>query len=144
MNDIQAVVDLVNDPINGPFEGEDFSVDDDGNIQVSDNNVHLAATIMRKANNSGLFETRVVKLGQKGDSILIGFDTLGEATAVYTVKIGWQGSVLAEVKKDMNGKCCVYFNNKRVTRMFNKLTTAKNFIKEQNKELLALGEPADE
>jgi hypothetical protein len=144
MNDIQKLVELINDPIDGPHEGEDFSIDDEGNIQVSDNNVRLAANIMRKANTSGEFAVKLVKLGHKGDSILLGFDTLVEATAIFSAKIGYRGSVLAEVKKDETGKCCVYFNNKRLTRMFSKITTAKKFIKDQDKELLALNEPTDE
>lgn len=144
MNEIQMLVDLINDPIDGPYEGEDFSIDDDGNIQVSDNNVRLAAIIMRKANSSGTFTEKLVKLGQKGDSILLGFDTLLRSNAIFTTKIGYMGSVVAEIKKDADGKCCVYLNNKRSTRMFNKITGAKTFIKDQDKELLALTEPAVE
>lgn len=144
MNEIKMLVELINDPIDGPHEGEDFSIDDDGNIQVSDNNVRLAATIMRKANSSGSFTEKLVKLGQKGDSILLGFDTLHRADAIFTTKIGYKGSVVAEIKKDADGKCCVYLNNKRMTRMFNKITGAKNYIKDQDKELLALNEPAME
>lgn len=144
MTEIQQLVELIDDPLEGPREGEDFCVDDDGNIQVPDNNVRLAANIMRKANSSGVFKEKLVKLGQKGDSILLGFDTLVDVTAVYTVKIGIQGSVLAEVKKDGSGKFCLYLNNKRLSRMFSKLVTAKKYIKEQDKELLALNEPTDE
>jgi hypothetical protein len=144
MNDIQKLVELINDPIDGPHEGEDFSIDDEGNIQVSDNNVRLAANIMRKANISGAFREKLVKLGQKGDSILLGFDTLVKVEAVHTAKIGYLGSVLAEVKKDTSGKFCIYLNNKRLTRMFAKLTGAKKYIKDQDKELSTLNEPTDE
>ena len=44
--------DMIADPFDGPFEGEDFWVDSDGVIQVSDNNVRLAGIIMRKVNQS--------------------------------------------------------------------------------------------
>ena len=31
--------EIIGDPIVGPFEGEDYWIDDDGTIQVAENNV---------------------------------------------------------------------------------------------------------
>jgi hypothetical protein len=127
--------EVIGDPIMGPFEGEDYWIDEDGTIQVAENNVVLAATILRKTNNSGEFATKLVKIGQRGDSILLGFDTLLDVDPVYTAKIGFKGDTLAEVKKDLAGKFCLYLNKKRATRMFSKLTSAKSFLKKLDKEM---------
>lgn len=140
MTNIETLVDIIADPILGPYEGEDFWVDNNGIIQVAENNVHLAATIMRKANNSGMFDVRLVKVGQSGDSILLGFDTLLDAEPVYTAKIGYQKSILAEVKKTETGKFCVYLDKKRSARLFNKLASAKSFLKKLDKELQSQGQ----
>lgn len=125
----EAISNLVGDPINGPYEGEDYWIDDNGSIQVNNNDVRLAATIMRKINASNLFETKLVKTGQRGDSILLGFDTLLDAEANYTTRIGFNNETLAEVKKDTAGKFCLYLNNKRATRMFAKMAGAKAYLK---------------
>lgn len=127
--------DIIADPIDGPYEGEDYWIDEDGTIQIAENNVVLAATIMRKANNSGEFATKLVKIGQRGDSIILGFDTLLDAEAVYKTQIGYMRDTLAEVKQDQAGKFCLYLNKKRSTRMFNKLTSVKSFLKKLDKEL---------
>ncbi len=136
--------EIIGDPIEGPFEGEDYWIDDDGTIQVAENNVRLAATIMRKANNSGAFHQRLVKVGASGDSILLGFDTLVDVPPVYTTKIGYKGDMLAEVKKDETGKFCLYLNGKRAARLFNKLSSVKTALKKLDKEMQSAGEePAD-
>lgn len=127
--------EIIGDPIEGPYEGEDYWIDEDGTIQVAENNVVLAATILRKANNSGEFDTKLVKIGQRGDSIILGFDTLLDAQPVYTAQIGFKRDTLAEVKKDTAGKFCLYLNKKRATRMFNKLTSAKSYLKKLDKDL---------
>jgi hypothetical protein len=130
---------IIGDPIDGPYEGEDYWIDDDGTIQVADNNVRLAAMIMRQANNSGMFETKLVKVGNKGDSILLGFDTMADIKPIYTAKIGYKRDTLAEIKKDLTGKFCVYFNNKRAARMFAKLSAAKAYLKKVDSELSSDG-----
>lgn len=135
MADYQLLVDLVSDPISGPFEGEDFWIDADGTIQVAENNVKIAALLMRKINTSGSFTQNLVKIGQRGDSILLGFDTLLDVDPVYFAKIGFKGDTLAEVKRDVNDKFCVYINGKRLTRMFAKLTQAKQMVKKLDKDL---------
>jgi len=127
--------DIIGDPINGPYEGEDYWIDEDGTIQVAENNAILAGTILRKANNSGQFAVKLVKIGQRGDSIILGFDTLLDADPVYTTNIGYMRDTLAEVKKDTAGKFCLYLSKKRATRMFTKLTAAKTFLKKLDKDL---------
>ena len=135
MADYQLLLDLVSDPISGPFEGEDFWIDPDGTIQIAENNVKIAALLMRKVNTSGLFDVNLVKMGQRGDSILLGFDTLLDADPVYSAKIGFKGDTLAEIKRDISNKFCVYINGKRLARMFAKLTQAKQMIKKLDKDL---------
>jgi hypothetical protein len=140
----EQLTNIISDPFDGPFEGEDFWIDEDGTIQVAENNVRVAAMIMRKANSSGVFDQRLVKIGAQGDSILLGFDTLADVTPVYTAKIGFKGDMLAEVKADLNGKFCLYINGKRGARLFNKLASVKSAIKKLDKELQSAGqEPED-
>ncbi len=133
MANIEALLEVISDPYDGPEEGIDFWVDEQGHIQVQNN--RTAALIMRKANISNLFENKLVKVGQRGDSILLGFDTLLDAAPVYSARIGYKGDTLAEVKKDANGMFCLYLNKKRATRMFKKLTSTKTFLKKLDKEL---------
>jgi len=135
MNQVELLNDIIADPINGPYEGEDFWFDPDGSIQVADNNVLLAATILRKVNNSGKFNLRLVKIGHRGDSILLGFDNLLDVDPVYVANIGYKRDTLAEVKKDDAGKFCLYLNKKRSARLYNKLTTVKSFLKRLDREL---------
>lgn len=131
---------LISCPIDGPFEGEDYLIDNENNtIQVTHNNIKLAATIMRKVNTSDLFEIKLVKVGQAGDSILLGADTLTEDKAVYTANIGFQRDTLAEVKKDKAGKLCLYLNKKRSPRMFNKMSSLKEFLKTLDIDLQTQG-----
>ena len=130
---IEQLVDYVSDPYEGPEEGVDFWVDENGYIQVQD--VRLAALIMRKANSSGLFDKRLVKISQGGDNVLLGFDTLLDVEPVFVSHIGYKRDTLAEVKKDDNGKFCLYLNKKRATRMFKKLASAKTYLKKLDKEL---------
>lgn len=129
MNVTEIINNLIADPIEGPFEGEDYWIEEDGTIQVNNNDARLAANILRTVNNSGLLETKLVKLGQRGDSILLGFDTLNDAEANYTTNIGYNNETLAEVKKDNAGKFCVYLDKKRATRMFSKMAGAKAYLK---------------
>jgi len=130
MANLEQLLEVISDPYNGREEGVDFWVDEDGYIQVP--NIRTAALLMREANTSGQFTQNLVKVGQKGDSILLGFDTLLDVSAVYKTKIQ---DILAEVKRDEGGKFCVYLNKKRSARMFNKLASAKRFIKSLEKDL---------
>jgi hypothetical protein len=98
MATLEQLLDVISDPYSGREEGVDFWVDEDGYIQTQD--VRTAALIMRTANLSGEFEQNLVKVGQKGDSILLGFDMLLNVPPVHTAKIGYLKSVIAEVKTD--------------------------------------------
>jgi hypothetical protein len=133
MNQLDQLLEIISDPFDGPEEGVDFWVDEQGYIQV--NEVYTAALIMRKANISKLFDKKLVKVGQRGDSILLGFDTLLDVTSVYTANIGFKNDTLAEVKQDTDGKFCLYLNKKRHPRLFKKLASAKSFLKKLDKEL---------
>jgi len=135
MTHTELLNEIISDPIVGPYEGEDYWIDEDGTIQISDNNVVLAATIMRKANNSGKFDVKLVKVGHRGDSIILGFDTLLDTASVYTANIGYKSDTLAEVKRTQDDKFCLYLNKKRATRIFKKLAAAKTFLKKLDQEL---------
>ena len=140
----QQLTNIITDPFNGPFEGEDYWIDDTGVIQVAENNVRLAAIIMRKANLSGEFDKKLVKIGAQGDSILLGFDSLTDTAPVYSAKIGYKGDMLAEVRADESGKFCLYINGKRGTKMYAKLSAVKSAIKKLDKEMQFVGqEPED-
>jgi hypothetical protein len=140
MADYQLLLDLVSDPISGPFEGEDFCIDEQGYIQVYDNDPKIAALIMRKANISGLFPVNLVKVAHKGDSIILGFDNVSNTEPVFANQIGYQKSVLAEVKVGDDGKFCIYLDKRRSTRTFAKLAGAKTFVKRLDKDLQSVGE----
>lgn len=127
--------EIISNPFEGPYEGEDYWIDEGGTIQVAENNVVLAAKILRLVNASGEFPDKLVKTGSKGDSIILGFDNLIDAPVVFTSKIGYKGDTLAEVKVDETGKHCVYLNKKRNARMFKKLGSVKVWLKRLDAEL---------
>ena len=131
------LLEVISDPFNGPYEGEDFCIDEHGHIQVQE--PRTAALIMRKANSSQMFDQNLVKIGNKGGSIILGFDDLFSADPVFVSQIGYQKSVLAEVKADANGKFCIYLDGKRSARMFAKLASAKTFIKRLDRDLQTVG-----
>ena len=133
MATLEQLLEVISDPYSGREEGVDFWVDEDGYIQTQD--VRTAALIMRTANTSGEFTQNLVKVGQKGDSILLGFDTLLTVAPVFTTKIGMRKDILAEVKRDDNDKFCVYLDGKRSARIFSKLTGAKRFVNSLDKDL---------
>ena len=139
MAQLDKLLEVITDPYEGREEGVDFWVDEQGYIQTQD--VRTAAMIMRTANSSGEFEQNLVKVGQKGDSVLLGFDTLLDVPPVFTTKIGAERDITAEVKRDNDDKFCVYLNRKRSARMFSKLTSAKRFIKSLDKDLQNVVEP---
>ncbi len=133
MVQLEKLLEVITDPYEGREEGIDFWVDESGYIQVQD--IRTAALIMRTANLSGEFAENLVKVGQKGDSVLLGFDTLLNIAPVYETKIGPNKDITIEVKRDSNEKFCVYLNRKRSARMFTKLTSAKRYIKGLDKDL---------
>jgi len=133
MSMISDVVDLINDPYNGPEEGVDFWVDEQGFIQVND--TRTAGLILRKTNTSGMFANQLVKIGQSGDSVLLGFDELLNIEPVYAARIGYKHDTQVEVKSDTVDKFFIYVNKKRLARTFKKLAQAKRYIKQLDKEL---------
>jgi hypothetical protein len=133
MAQLEKLLNIISDPYDGPEEGVDFWVDEQGYIQVQD--PRTAALIMRKTNFSHEFDDKLVKVGQRGDSILLGFDTLINAEPVHVARIGFKRDTLAEVKKDEQDMFCLYINKKRITRMFKKLASAKTYLKRLDKEL---------
>ena len=130
---ISDVVDLINDPYNGPEEGVDFWVDEQGLMQVSD--TRTAGLILRTVNTSGNFTSQLVKIGQSGDSVLLGFDELLNIDPVYAARIGYKRDTQVEVKSDTNDKFFIYVNKKRLARTFKKLAQAKRYIKQLDKDL---------
>jgi hypothetical protein len=139
MTQNSQLLDIISDPITGPFEGEDFCVDEQGHIQVYDSNPKVAAMIMRKANMSGLFPVNLVKVAHKGDAIILGFDTVSGTEPVFVNQIGYQRGVLVEVRVGDDGKFCVYLDRRRSARTFAKLASAKTFIKRLDKDLQTVG-----
>lgn len=139
MAEYQQLIDIISDPISGPYEGDDFCIDEQGYIQVYDTNPKIAAMIMRRANTSGVFPVNLVKVAHKGDSIILGFDNAFGTEPVFANQIGYQRAVLAEIKVAEDGKFCVYLNKKRSARIFNKLTSAKTFVKRLDKDLQTVG-----
>ena len=133
MSMISDVVDLINDPYNGPEEGVDFWVDEQGLIQVSD--TRTAGLILRTVNTSGNFTSQLVKIGQSGDSVLLGFDELLNIDPVYAARIGYKRDTQVEVKSDTSDKFFIYVNKKRLARTFKKLAQAKRYIKQLDKDL---------
>lgn len=138
MTQNSQLLDIISDPILGPFEGEDFCIDEQGYIQVEENKT--AALITRKVNASGLFPVNLVKIAHKGDTIILGFDSLSTAKPVFANQIGYKKSVLAEVKVGEDGKFCIYLDKRRGARTFAKLASAKTFVKRLDKDLQTVGE----
>jgi hypothetical protein len=135
---------MIADPFEGPYEGEDFWVDDLGVIQVAENNVRLAGTILRKVNLSGKFDKKLVRIGTKGDSIMLAFDSLGSTAPVYTAKIGFKGDILTQVRESEQGEFFLYINGKRNAKVFSKMSTIKTAINKLDKEMQAAAtEPED-
>jgi hypothetical protein len=139
--------DMIADPFDGPFEGEDFWVDSDGVIQVSDNNVRLAGIIMRKVNQSGDFDKPLIKLATAGDSIQLAFDTLGDTTPIYSAKIGFKGDMLAEIRQSEKNEYLLYINGKRNVKVYSSLAKVKRVINKLDTEMQLAGiepEPLDD
>jgi hypothetical protein len=123
----QEISNLIADPINGPYEGEDFIFDTESNtIHVTNANHLLAAKILREANFTLKFETKLVKYGVKGDTIILGLDNLQDSPAKYKLQIE---DMLYEVKETEEHKFCIYVNKVRKPFQFKRLASAKRQIK---------------
>lgn len=122
------------DYIDGPFEGEDYWTEDDF-IYVGNKNFVLAANIMRKVNNSGDFNKRLVKIRTAADVITLGFDSLLDAEPVFTVKIGPTKEKTIELKESEEGRIVLYINKERSSATFKTLKASKSYIKKLDKTL---------
>lgn len=134
MNKLQ-IVELISDPYDGPFEGEDFIIDEQGFIEISGNKTKLAALIMRKINLSKMHELPLVVIATRGDCIILGFDQLNHAHIVFSDKVGPNKDVLVNVKSSDDTIFYVYLNERRSSRVFKNLSAAKKFIRAFDKEL---------
>jgi len=141
---MEHVINLVSDPFAGPFEGQDFVIDEQGLIQVTENNVRTAALIMRNVNTSGIFAKKLVKIGRSGDSILLGFDTLSDAESIYSDDIGPDNATRIQVKKDTAGKFVIYVDDRRSARPLKSMTAVKKFIRTLDQELRQVFQVPDE
>lgn len=124
----EVINDIVSDPVSGPYYGEDYCIDDDGFIQVSDNNVRLAGVIMKKVNASGLFSHKLVKISTVGDVILLGFDTLAKVEPIYRTHIG-PNQIEVTIKPAAKKRYCLYINGRRSSQMFKSTVSAKKQIR---------------
>jgi hypothetical protein len=137
MTEIEKVVRMIEDPFNGPFEGEDFSLNENGFIEVPVDNVKLAGTICSRINKSSRFTRPIVKFGTKGDCILLGFDYLSDVEPIFTKQIGYRLGTLAEIKQDSKDQYHIYIDGKKQTKTFEKLAVAKAFITKLDKIIQA-------
>lgn len=128
----QKIIELVDNPITGPFYGEDFCIDHQGYIQVND--PKTAGLIIRTVNQSGVFSNKIVKIGTSGDAILLGFDTLQDAEPIFETTVGPE-KTLVQVKKTTEDKLCVYLGGRRSAKLYNTLSTIKKYIKKLDQEL---------
>lgn len=118
----------VQDTITGPYEGIDFWFEGD-EIYVNDNNIKLAAKILREVNFSSKFTSRLVKHKTSGDTIKLGFDLLLDMPAVYSKKVGPKKQTIVELKRNEIGRYAMYVNKERISSSFKTLKAAKNYIK---------------
>jgi hypothetical protein len=136
MNEVISKI-LGNDPYEGPFEGEDYLIDDDGVIHVGD--PRLAATICRKVNMSNKFTNRLVNIGKSGDMISLGFDEIADTISVHSEKLGSNKDLKSDIKTD-GTVFYVYLEGKRKTKTFNTLSIAKAYCKKLSNQLDQLAE----
>ena len=130
----EQLTTLISDPFDGPFEGADYYVENDI-LHVVENNVRLAGVIAHTVNHSGLFEKKLVRLGVCGDTIMLGFDSLGNAGSVFTTKIGKTKDILVEVKATEDNRFCFYLNKHRSGKQFKTLISTKRYLTKLDKEL---------
>ena len=107
----------------------------DDTVCVPDNNIRAAGMITNKLNNSKLFDTQLVKLGKRGDVIILGFDTMADAASVHADVIGPDYTTAVEIKRDADNRCLLYVDGHRYTRTFPSLAAAKRFIEQLDQQL---------
>jgi len=131
---IEKLTEIIEDPIDGPYDGEDFWIEADGIIYVSENNIGVASKIIRKVNSSQQFSEKLVRLGKSGDAISIGFDNLADDSPVLTQMIGIDKSICADVRMDNARKFYVYLDGRRLIKAFSKLSQVKQYITRLDKQ----------
>lgn len=110
-----------------------FHVDDD-QVLVHDNNIRAAGMITNKLNNSKLFDTQLVKLGKRGDTIILGFDSMADAESIHADVIGPEFTAV-EVKRDSDKRCLLYVDHHRYARTFASLAAARRYIDQLEQQL---------
>jgi len=131
---------MIEDPFEGPFEGEDFLIDEEGIIHVTNNNQKLAGIISRKVNQSNKFDMKMVRLGTSGDTIVLGFDPLTDAIPVHTDRIGFKKDVLVDVRQSSPTEFYLYVGKRRKNKVYSTLNRAKTAIKLLDKSLQKMAE----
>jgi hypothetical protein len=131
----KIIIDLITDPIEGPIEGVDFFIDEEGYVNVATDNIVMSGIISRKINTSGVFKEKFVRIFQRGDYIMMDFDTLMDTESVFTRKLGPKKELFAEVKKDQSGMFCVYLNSKRQGKRYKKLASVKKALKKLDQDM---------
>lgn len=131
---------MIEDPFEGPFEGEDFLVDDYGYVHVTNNDQKLAGMIARKVNLSNKFDMKMVRLGTSGDTIVLGFDPLTDVTPVHTDRIGFKKDVLVDVRQSSSTEFYIYVGKRRKNKVYSTLNRAKAAIKLLDKSLQKMAE----
>ena len=141
---VQTTRNLINSEIlfSDTLQDTDFSLESDGTILVFDNKIGTAATIARVINTSKAFDKQLVRLGKRGDSIVLGFDELVDAEAVYEDWIGPDCEVEATVKQ---AKDCyyVYMDDRRTSVKHKSIAAAKRYITQLDNQLCDQVKAAD-
>lgn len=135
MNKLQKIISP--DPYSYPFEGEDYVIEENGNITVPCDNVKLAGQICYKVNRSGKFEYDLTRFGTLGGAIILGFDTLVHVEPVFADMLGKRKNISVEIR-ELDGIYYIYINGKRRTNSFLKLSAAKAYGTRMAKHLDSL------
>ena len=135
INQVMEIIETeLVDPIEGPYEGEDYWAEDEF-VYVGNRNVVLAAKIMREVNRTTHFDKRLVKFRTAGDVIVLGFDSLADIESVFTCRIGSHKEKLIELKESEDGRLAMYMNKERSSTTFKTLKASKSYIKKLHRTL---------
>lgn len=135
MNKLHKIISP--DPFNYPYEGEDYTIEENGTISVADNNVKLAGMICFKVNNSGKFDYKLTRFGTLGGVIILGFDELADKEPVFADQLGKKKNIPVEIR-ELDDVYYIYINGQRNTKPFLKLSTAKAYGTRMAKHLDSL------
>ena len=127
MNINEKLVKVISpDPFTGPFESEDYIIEENGTISVLDNSVTMAGKICYKVNRSNKFDYKLVRFGSSGDVIVLGFDKVGNKEPVFESKLGRRKNISVEIREHDN-IFYIYIDGQRRSKTFEKLSTAKGY-----------------